>query len=165
MENNLSLYEISTAFQSMVLADDITDEDKVVIKEKLTEMLHQKSNNIIGFEKNIELLIESMKVEEERIKANRKSLENKLARFKDYVKSCMESMNTTKIETSVGTLSIAKNPLSIEILNEDAVPNKYKKEVVEIKIDKKAIADDFKSTGEMLDGVKYNTSNTSLRIK
>ena len=62
-------------------------------------------------------------------------------------------------------MSIAKNPISVEIVNEDEIPSEYKQEVVTTKVDKKAIADNFRDTGEIIPGVNINTQNTSLRIK
>ena len=106
-----------------------------------------------------------MKNEEKRISEQRKALENRLVNFKEYVKECMEKNGFTKIETTLGTLTIAKNPISVEIINEDEVPSEYKQEVVTTKVDKKAISDNFKATGEIIPGVKINTQNTSLRIK
>ena len=92
-------------------------------------------------------------------------LENKLSRFKDYVKECMENNGFTKIETGLGTLSIAKSPASVEITNEDEIPNEFKQEVVTVKVDKTKIKNNFKETGEIPAGVNIITTNTNLRIK
>lgn len=163
--NNLSLYEITNAFPALMESDEITEENKKQIEEELTVLLQQKSQNIIGYTKNIELTINAMKEEEKRIADNRKALENKLSNFKQYVKECMERNGITKIETGLGTLSLAKSPISVEITNEDEVPDEYKLEVVTTKIDKKKISDNFKSTGEVPGGVVIHTENTNLRIK
>ena len=77
----------------------------------------------------------------------------------------MENNGFTKIETELGTLSIAKSPTSVEIVNEDEVPNEFKQEVVTIKIDKTKIKNNFKETGEIPTGVNIITTNTNLRIK
>ena len=163
--NNLSLYDITNAFPVLMENEDITEEDKKKIEEELTVLLQQKSQNIIGYTKNIELTINAMKEEEKRITENRKSLENKLEQFKKYVKECMERNDITKIETGLGTLSITKNPVSAEIINEDKVPDEFKQEVITIKIDKTKIKNNFKETGEIPEGVNIITTNTSLRIK
>ena len=162
---NFSLYQITNAFPVLMANEEISEEDKAKIKEELTLLLQQKSQNTIGYVKNIELTIDAMKSEEKRISEQRKGLENRLARFKEYVKECMDQNGITKIETSLGTLTIAKNPISVEIINEEEIPNEYKQEIVTIKPDKKAISDYFKETGEVISGVKINTQNTSLRIK
>ena len=163
--NNLSLYQITNAFPQLMANEEISEEDKSKIQEELTVLLQQKSQNIIGYSKNIELTIDAMKVEEKRIADQRKALENRLTKFKEYVKECMESNGITKIETVLGTLTIAKNPISVEVVDEDEIPSEYKQEVVTTKVDKKAIADNFKATGEIPDGINIITQKTSLRIK
>jgi len=106
-----------------------------------------------------------MKIEEKRISEQRKTLENRLTKFKEYVKECMEKGGFTKVETELGSLTIAKNPASVEIVNEDEIPSEFKQEVVTVKIDKTAIKNHFKETGEIPTGVNILTNNTSLRIK
>ena len=163
--NSLSLYEITNAFPSLMENEEITEEDKAKIKEELTLLLQQKSQNTIAYVRNMELTIEAMKSEEKRISEQRKLKENKLVKFKEYVKECMETNGITKIETGLGTMSIAKNPLSVEIINEDEVADEYKEKVVTIKINKTKIKNNFKETGEIPAGVNILTNNTSLRIK
>ena len=163
--NNLNLYEITNAFPALIENEEISEENKKQIEEELTLLLQQKSQNVIGYVRNVELTIDAMKNEEKRLSDKRKVLENTLTRFKQYVKDCMENNGITKIETGLGNLSIAKSPISVEIINEDEIPSEYKTEVVTVKIDKKKIADDFKSTGELISGVIIHTDNTNLRIK
>ena len=163
--SNLSLYEITNAFPALMESEEITEEDKNKIQAELTMLLQQKSQNIIGYVRNNELTIEAMKAEEKRISDIRKALENKNSKFKEYVKECMENNGITKIETGLGTLSIAKSPASVEIINEDAIPSEFKQEIVTVKIDKTKIKNNFKETGEIPDGVNIITTNTSLRIK
>ena len=162
---NLSLYKITTGFAELMENEEISELDKQQIQEELALLLERKSESIIGFTKNIELTIEAMKTEEKRIAENRKALETKLDNFKSYVKECMENSNITKVETPLGTLSIAKNPISVEIVNEEIIPDEYKQQVITTKIDKKAISDAFKTTGELIEGVNIITTKTSLRIK
>lgn len=163
--NNLSLYTITNAFPTLMEQEEMTEEEKTKVVEELTNLLNEKSQSIIGYTKNIELTIEAMKTEEKRIADNRKSLENRLAKFKEYVKECMEKGGFTKIETELGQLSIAKNPMSVEIENEDEIPNEFKVEIVTTKIDKTAIKNHFKETGELIPGVNIVNDKTSLRIK
>ena len=163
--NNLSLYEITSGFPALMENEEISEKDKKKIEDELEILLQQKSQNIIGYTKNIELTINAMKEEEKRIADNRKALENKMVRFKDYVKECMEKNGITKIETGLGTLSIAKSPASVDIVNEDEIPSEFKQEVVTVKIDKTKIKNNFKETGEIPAGVNIVTTNTNLRIK
>lgn len=163
--NSLSLYQITGMIPVIMEQEEITPKLKEQLEKELTELLQQKSQNIIGYTKNIELTIEAMKTEEKRISEQRKVLENKLDNFKQYVKECMEQNGIKKIETGLGTISIAKNPISIEIENEEEVPDEFKTVITTTKIDKTKIKDNFKETGEIPDGVKINTENTRLQIK
>lgn len=163
--NNLNLYEITNAFPILMENEEISEENKKQIEEELTLLLQQKSQNIIGYIRNMELTAEAMKNEEKRISERRKQIENHVVRFKEYVKNCMENNGILKIETGLGILSTAKSPISVEIVNENIIPNEYKTEVVTTKVDKKKIADNFKATGELIEGVIIHTDNTNLRIK
>lgn len=166
--SNLSLYNITNKFVDLmdkVQEGTITEEEYNELGEELAVQLQEKGSNIIGYTKNIELTINAMKEEEKRIADDRKSLESKLDKFKQYVKQNMEKLGITKMDTELGTLSIAKNPLSVEIENEEEIPAEYKLEVVTTKIDKTAIKNHFKETGEIPQGVNIITTNTSLRIK
>lgn len=162
---NLSLYQITSAFPMLMEQEEMTEEDKIKVEEELTKLLQEKSQSIIGYYRNNELTIQAMKEEEKRIAEIRKALENRNEKFKKYVKECMENAGFTKIETTLGSLSIARSPISIEIVNEDEVPSEYKTEIVTTKMDKKAIADNFKATGEVPNGIIVHTENTNLRIK
>ena len=64
--SNLSLSEITNAFPALMESEEITEEDKNKIEAELTMLLQQKSQNIIGYTKNIELTINAMKEEEKR---------------------------------------------------------------------------------------------------
>ncbi len=163
--NNLSLYQITSAFPVLMESEEITEDIKEQIKEELHQLLENKSKNIIGYIRNTDLTIEAMKQEEKRIAEIRKTLERKQENFKTYVKECMNQNDIIKVETELGTISLTKSPISVEILNEEEVPNEFKTVVTEIKIDKKKIADNFKTTGEVPTGTKINADNKSLRIK
>lgn len=163
--NELSLYSISTSLAEIINNDEIDEEQKAQVTEILKEMIQTKSSDVIGLEKNMEYVIDAMKQEEERIKNNRKALENKLERYKDYIISCMNMLETKKLETPRGTITMVTNPMSVEIVDEEKLPNKYKKQVIETKIDKDMIKRDFKNTGELIEGVNFITDKTSLRFK
>lgn len=162
---NLSLYDIVWAFPKLIDQEEMSEEDKKEVEKELIELLQRKSQNLIGYTRNIELTIEAMKSEEKRISEQRKAMENKLEKFKEYVKECMEQNGFTKIETTLGTLSIAKNPISVEIYDEKQIPDEYKTKVVTVKVDKTAIKKALKETGEIIPGAKIIDNKTSLRIK
>lgn len=166
--SQLSLYKITNKFvEIMEEAEngELTEEEYNKLGEELALELQNKSANIIGYIKNSESLIEAIKAEEKRLADMRKLGEKKLDKFKGYVKENMDKLEIDRIPTELGILSISKNPISVEIENEDAVPNEFKNEVVTTKVDKTAIKNHFKETGEIIPGIKIVSDKTSLRIK
>lgn len=168
MGNELKLYQITNGF--MQLADEmengeLTEEEEKEFQEALQNELAKKSANIIAYALNKTSLIDAIDEQIKRLQNYKKTEENKLKRYKEYVKENMQVLNITKIETPVGKIQVAQSPISVEIINENEVPEQFKIQVITTKIDKKAITDNFKETGEIPDGVKIYTENTNLRIK
>lgn len=166
--NSLSLYNIPNKFAELmdkVQNGEITEEEYNELGEELALELQNKSANIIGYTQNKESLIEAIEVQIKRLQELKKSEQNSLDKFKQYVKENMEKLGIEKIGTELGILSIAKNPMSVEIENEDEIPSEFKQEIVTIKIDKTAIKNHFKETGEVVAGTNIIDNKTSLRIK
>ena len=165
---NLSLYNITSKFVTLmnkVQDGELTEEEYNQLGEELALELQSKSTNIIGYYQNESALIEAIDNQIKRLQEFKKAKQNNVDRFKKYVKENMERLEIQKIETELGTLSIAKSPISVEIVNEEILPDEFKQEVVTVKPNKKAIADSFKATGEIPEGVIIHTDNTNLRIK
>lgn len=162
---NLKLYEITNGFMSLNNNEELTEEEKNEIGVQLTEALKTKSNNIVGYYQEEKALLDGIDAEIKRLQDYKKSVSNRIDRYKTYVKDNMQVLGLNKIETEIGTISIAKSPISVEIVDEDKIPAEYKTIVQTIKVDKKAISDNFKSTGELIEGVNIITNNTNLRIK
>ncbi len=166
--SDLTLYNITNKFAELMdMAEngELTEEQYNALGEQLALELQEKSSSIVGYVRNSELLIEAMKAEEKRISDLRKAGEKKVEKFKQYVKDNMEKLGLNKIQTELGTLSVTQNPMSVEIENEDEIPEEFKQQVITTKIDKTAIKNHFKATREMIAGVKIIDDKTSLRIK
>lgn len=166
--SNISLYNITNRFAELMdkaNEGELTEEEYNELGNELALELQNKSANIIGYIKNSESLLNAMKAEEKRLSDIRKQGESKLEKFYQYVKENMERLNLLEIPTELGSLKIAKNPMSVEIENEDEIPSEFKQEVVTTKIDKTAIKNHFKKTGEIVAGTRIIDNKTSLRIK
>lgn len=165
---NLSLYNITNKFieiMDKVTEGELTEEEYNELEKELAVELQNKSSNIIGYIQNIESFINAVKDEEIRLAEMKKTAEKKLTKFKEYVKENMERLDLTDISTSLGNLKIAKNPISVEIDDEEKIPGEFKNIEMKIKVDKTAIKKHFKETGEIVPGTKIIRDKTSLRIK
>ena len=162
---NLKLYQITNGFMALNDQDDLSDGEKQELGLQLCDALQNKSANIIAYYQNEMALLDGIDAEIKRLQEFKKATQNKVERYKDYVKSNMELLGIDKIETALGKISIAKSPISVEVVDVDKIPNQYKTIVSDIKIDKQKIKENFKNTGEIVDGVNIITNNTNLRIK
>ena len=162
-----SLYVITNNFMELMNRaeqGELTEEEHNKLGEEIALELQQKSTNIIGYYQNENALLEAIDIQIKRLQDFKKPKKNHIDNYKKYVKENMERLGITKIETELGTLSIAKSPISVEIVNEDEIPNEYKEEVTTYKVDKKKIADMYKK-GNTVSGVIIHDNNTNLRIK
>lgn len=166
--SNLSLYNITDKFieiMDKVQDGEITEEEYNELGQELAVALQNKSIGIIGYIQNKEALIDAVDIQIKRLQELKKAESNSIDKFKQYVKENMEKLGIQKLETEIGKMSITKNPISIEIQNEDEIPADFKQEVVTTKIDKTAIKNYFKETGEIVPGARIISDKTSLRIK
>ena len=162
---NNSLYEIRNRFIELQEKEELTEEELQEKQREVENALINKSNNLIAYDRNLSALEENIDAEIKRLQEYKKKVKTRQEKYREYIKNCMEQMGYIKIESPLGVLSIRKCPLSVEITNEELVPEEYKQEITTTKIDKKAILSNFKDTGELLDGTKIITDKTSLMIK
>lgn len=166
--NNLSLYNITNRFVELMDKaenEELTEEEVQAIGLELEQELLNKSSNIIGYIKNAESLIAAIDEEKKRLDEMKKIGERKLEKFKTYVQDNMKRLGIAEIPTSLGSLKVAKNPISIEVVDETLVPDEFRATKVITSIDKTAIKNHFKETGEIVAGTKVVDDKTSLRIK
>ena len=170
MENNanISLYNISNKFVELFekgQTQELTQKELQEQGEELAQLLVSKSAGIIAYSKNTEALVTSIDEEIKRLQEYKKVVKAKQDKFNDYVKENMEKLGLSKVETPLGVLSVAKCPLSVEIVDEELIPTEYKEDVITTKIDKTALKQHFKETGELIDGVNFIADKKALRIK
>lgn len=160
-----SLYDIKNKFVELALRDDLTEEETQELATILSNELTNKSMNIIGFVKNVEGNLDMLDAEIKRLQELKKATNNKLDKFKQYVENNMLELGIEEMTTPIGKLSFRKSPASVEIIDESLVPEEYIKIKTETSVDKKAILDAFKETGEIINGTRIVTDKRKLTIK
>ena len=145
--------------------EELTEEEQSLLNQEVEKELINKSSSIIAYVQNNEALSKAIDDEIDRLTEMKKKLKNKTDKFKEQVLNNMDRLGIEKVTTNIGKLAIRKNPISVEILNENIIPEEFKKEVVKTNIDKTAIKNYFKETGEIIPGTVINTDKYSLRIE
>jgi hypothetical protein len=132
--------------------------------DKITGDVKTKAGNIGLWLLNLNSLVVAMKAEEERFRARRKPVEALIERIKGYVKGCLETAQIDKIQLPAVTISIAKCPPSVEVLDEAKIPPEYIRVIQETQVDKQNILIAWKN-GKEVPGTALVTDKTTLRIK
>lgn len=164
---NLTLYKLADQYAQAVERlsdDDLPPEAIADTLEALQGDLHAKTTNVAMFAQNLDSLANQIREAEKAMSHRRKVLENKAASIRQYIKENMERADISKIECPYFKLSIKKNPPSVEIYDEAAIPEVYKKqpEPPPLVPDKKMIAEVIKGGGTV-DGARL-IQNTRLDI-
>lgn len=165
---DLTLYEISNAgkeLQLMLMQEELTEEEYQIAMAQIEKLFLEKNENIIKLIRTMETAAEGMKKEEERIHESRKATEEGIKRIKEMTKNVLEQHDIPKVITNVGTITVAKNPMSVEILDESKVPEEFKKTKIIIEVDKTKLKEHYKATGELIEGVNFIDNKKTIRIK
>lgn len=162
-----SLYTLTQQYQQLLNldADEFDPQTLVDTLDGLQGDIQVKAQNIAATVLNVEALAEAASAASKRLADRAKRIQGRGNALRDYLKTSMESAGLTKIEGPEVTLAIQKNPPSVEVVDEDAIPDRYwiKDPPPPPSLDKKQILFSLKE-GATIDGVRLN-QRTRLEIK
>ena len=145
--------------------EDLSEDDLQLFVDTLdgiNDAIEVKVENIVKFMKNIEGDIEAFKNEEKRLAKRRKYLENKYDGLKNYMSDMLELSRIEKVNAGNFVVKFQKSPASVEVLNEQDVPEVYREPQPD-KIKKKEMLKDLKD-GLAIAGVILVDDKKHLRI-
>lgn len=153
----MKLYEVVDDYLEILSLeeDEVTQEQLEVLKVAIEEEIKSKSGNIIKVVKNIESEINTIEEEVKRLNELKKSKVKTLDNLKEYTKYNLLRLGTSKITTPFGNISVGNNPPSVNVLDENAIPEKFIKEKVVKTLDKKYIKEELKN-GIEIPGCELN---------
>lgn len=154
----MTLYDLTAEYMDIMdsLEASTDEEFSERLEARLEELNGEISDKGEGYAKlirNIEAEANALKDEIDRLSALKKRREATVERLKSNLLACMEAADADRIETSIGRWTRRQNPPSVEIINENLVPNEYKVPQPP-KIDRRAILTAYKTNGEIIDGTK-----------
>lgn len=160
-----TLYELTAQLQALLEMAEDPDIDEQVLADTMEGIEGEFEDKADGYAKVLaQLGAQQMALDHEieRLSARMKTIERNIKVMKDGLQQSMMVTGKTKFKTSLFSFAIAKNPASLVIDDEDAVPEAYKVPQPP-KIDKKKIKEDLK-TGAQL-GWCHLVQTESLRIR
>lgn len=161
-----SLYELVADFKELEklnFEEELGNEQIEKVKEIIKGEIETKGTNIIALIRNIETDVTSIKSEIERLNKLKKAKENKIKSIKKYTMDCLQELDTKKVETTLGNISIRNNAPSVIIEDERMIDERFLDEVTTYTINKTCIKEALKN-GEFVAGA-YLESTKSLQIK
>jgi hypothetical protein len=142
----ISLYEL-TAQQRELLEMDIEDEhDGQAMADLLNELaedVETKATRVAYVIRQLEAEADTIRAEEERLRARRKVREHKVERMKQYLLDGMVAAGIRKAGDVNFTVSVRLGPPSLVVHNERAMPERYWIQPPPV-LDKKALKQDLK---------------------
>ena len=120
-----ALYELTADYRAAAekLADlDLPPEVVADTLESLAGDLEVKATNVAMFVRNLDALAEQIKQAEAQMAARRKAIEARAERVRRYLLENMQDCGIRKIESPWFVISIRKNPPSVVIDDERAIP-------------------------------------------
>ena len=123
-----SLYQLAEEFKSIEASLEDMDLDPQTIADTLESVafpFEQKAINIGLMIRNFESLAESIKQAEADMKIRRESAVKHADWLREYLLTAMKSVDMQKIESALLAISIRKNPASVVVDVEAAVPKEY----------------------------------------
>src|SRR5215471_18019998 len=92
--------------------------------------------------------------EAKRLRARAEADERHAERLRRYLMTHMALIGSERIDTARFTVVMRDNPPAVEVLDEDQVPAEFRRVVTTTSVDKRAILEHFKATGEIVDGIE-----------
>ena len=152
-----ALFQIADIYlQDLDKLNDLDLPEEVVRDtiEGLQGDMQEKCTNVAAFIRNTESLADQIKQAEQAMAARRKALENRADRIRQYLLDNMQRTGITKIESPWFKISLAKNPPSVVVDDEDTLKfahPEFVKTVTTESLDKTAIKEAIKA-GQIVEG-------------
>lgn len=139
-----TLYELTDDYLKLLDFGQDPDIDEQTFNDTLEGLggeIEDKAENYAKVIKQLQLDIDAIKNELDRLSNKKKSIENKVEHMKSVLTDAMQITGKTKFKTPLFSIYIQKNPPSAIIDSMDDVPEEYWR--VKREIDKSKIKDEI----------------------
>ena len=163
----MKLYEITHEIESLASQVPDTPEDEALVTEAFQQLqlsLETKVEGVAKFIRNLETEEEATSAEITRLTERRSQIRRGLGWIRRYLKGNLERLGYVRVETPLFRVTVVKPRQRVVVKATNDVPQEFVTTVIETKVDKKAILDYVKRTGEIPSGVEIE-EETSLQIR
>lgn len=166
---DLTLYNVSNEFDylcDLIDRDVLTEEEQKELTSMLLNKIQNSAEEVIQFFKTNDAHINGLKAEITELQQRKKKAENRATYLKEAITNNMKKLNLKKIETPIGNMVVPNRvDISVDVVDIDKVPKEFKKEELQVSVDKAAVKKYFKETGEILDGINIIQTQGKVQFK
>lgn len=123
-----TLYEVAAQHRDLVARLMDTQDDQIAIADTIeaeSYPLEVKAQNVAYAARNLESLAEQIKAAEKQMAERRKAIENRAMHIREYIKTSMEIAGVQKIDCPHFSISIKKNPASVDVFEPSLIPAEF----------------------------------------
>lgn len=156
----MKLYEIRRDIEAALIQDEEAFDPRKL--ESLKIEFEAKLEACACVIKNLRAESDALCAEIKRLQARKAAVDNNARGLREYVRFQLEAVNIKKLDAGIHKFRIRRNSFpSIKILDQSLIEKEYLK--VEVSVDRKAIGENFKETGEVIPGTEI-TVESHLRV-
>lgn len=159
----MNLYELTDSYLKVLELIEAGEENLDDTLESINDTIEVKAENYAKIIRNLEGNVNMLKAEIERLNNRKKSIEGNVDRLKENLKQSMILTGKEKIKTGLFNITVANNPVALNVFDESKIPENFFTYETIKKMDKSAIKDLLKA-GQVIEGAEL-TQGRGLRIK
>lgn len=156
----MTLYDMARDMRDALGALDDCESDEEIqrlvdLVSAMQDGIAEKAEAYVKVMRNMTTDIEALDAEIDRLKAMKQRREKAVDRLKESMRSAMLTAGMDKVNTPLGTWSRRMSPWSVTVVDEGQIEDRFLVPQPP-KINKAAMLDEFKKTGEIFPGVEIS---------
>lgn len=158
----MTLFELSEQLKAV---RDVYENDETITPEMLETAeldVKQKTKNYCIVIKEITTEKKAVRALKSELYAREKALGNNLDFMKETLTSIQRELGMKKVEVDGHRSSFRKKPASVQVVDENAISDEFKK--VEVTIKKKEVMDLYRLTGEVAEGFEIDDTGEYIHV-
>ena len=136
-----SLFNLTDSYLKVKRMEEEGADTETIIDtlNAIESAIEDKVENYHGFIRQLEGEIQTINTEQKRLADLKRSKVNLIDRLKQNLIAALEATGNERIQTDTVIVSLRSNPYTLDIQDESNIPMEFVEEVIERKIDKRAL--------------------------
>lgn len=163
----VTLYNLTDdmkALEELLEADtEGQEEAAALIQNEIIGMLKSKTDNIVYFNEYLEDLVEKVDKRAKQLQDLKKTLNNKIESFNNYVLYCMDKLEAPELRGEIKKIKVVKPTKAVEIDDIDQIPVEFIKVKKEVSPMKAEISKAIKA-GQQVPGARLVDGKRKVKL-